>query len=37
MEAGMKAKAVKENKWLKNQQKLHASDIAEVFHLGHRC
>jgi hypothetical protein len=27
----MKAKAAKENKWLKNQQKLHASDIAESF------
>ncbi|MCW3995985.1 MAG: CRISPR-associated protein Cas4 [Candidatus Bathyarchaeota archaeon] len=27
----MEAKAVKENKWLKNQQKLRASDIAESF------
>jgi CRISPR-associated exonuclease Cas4 len=27
----MKPKAVKENKWLKNQQKLRASDVAESF------
>jgi CRISPR-associated exonuclease Cas4 len=27
----MKAKSAKENKWLKNQQKMHASDIAESF------
>jgi hypothetical protein len=27
----MKPKVVKENKWLKNQQKLHMSDIAESF------
>ena len=29
--ANMKAKAAKENKWLKNQQRLHVSDIAESF------
>ena len=27
----MKAKAERENKWLKNQQRLHVSDIAESF------
>lgn len=27
----MKPKAAREDKWLKNQQKLHVSDIAESF------